>query len=270
MLGTPFFEKQFSKRSKLIYDFDDSIWIPTISIGNRGLHFLKNTSKVKSIISLSTHIVTGNQYLANYARKYNTNVSVIPSTIDTDIYTPRVINKSKTVTIGWSGSFSTIPHFEFIIPTLLRIKLKYPDRVQFLVIGVPGYQCNELGVISIPWSAQTEVIDLHRIDIGIMPLPDDEWTRGKCGMKGLQYMAAGIPTIMSPVGVNHEIIQDGENGYLASTDAEWIDKLSALIESNDLKDKFAVNGRKTVEEKYSVKANAPLYLQLFEKVLKLT
>ena len=103
-------------------------------------------------------------------------------------------------------------------------------------------------------------------DIGIMPLPDDEWTRGKCGMKGLQYMAAGIPTVMSPVGLNKEIIQDCENGFLASSKQEWVEKLGRLIESVDLRKKFSINGRETVESKYSVEANRHKYLEALKMV----
>jgi glycosyltransferase involved in cell wall biosynthesis len=267
MIGTSIFERLFSLRSKLVFDFDDSIWLPTISNANQRLSFLKNPGKVKKIISFSNQVVCGNRYLAAYAHTYNSNVTIIPSTIDTLRYYVRNKEIQNTIIIGWSGSFTTVPHFEYLIPSLLKIQSKYGDRVAFLVIGVEEYACQKLSIRSIPWNVNTEVEDLHQMDIGIMPLPNDEWTRGKCGMKGLQYMAAGIPTIMSPIGVNKEIIQDGENGFLASTEAEWVDKLSLLIESNDLRQKFSRNGRKTVEEKYSVKANAPLYLELFKKAL---
>jgi glycosyltransferase involved in cell wall biosynthesis len=270
MIGTSIFERLFSVRSKLIFDFDDSIWLPTISKGNQRLKFLKSSDKIKKIISFSNQVVCGNQYLATYASKYNSNVTIIPSTIDTDSYYIRQRTDPKTITIGWSGSFTTVPHFEYIVPALLKIQSKYGDRVKFLMIGVEGYSCNGLNISSIVWNAKSEVGDLHLFDIGIMPLPDDEWTRGKCGMKGLQYMAAGIPTVMSPVGVNKEIIQDNENGFLASTEAEWLDKLTGLIESADLRERIGLNGRKTIEEKYSVKANAPLYLELFNKVLSIS
>jgi len=267
MIGTSLFERLFTLRSKLIFDFDDSIWLPTISKGNQRLKFLKNPDKIKKIISFSSQVVCGNQYLATYASKYNSNVIIIPSTIDTDRYYTRKKATPKAITIGWSGSFTTVPHFEYLIPALIKIQFKYGDWVNFLLIGVAGYNCKGLNIRSMPWNAKSEVEDLHFFDIGIMPLPDDEWTRGKCGMKGLQYMAAGIPTIMSPVGVNKEIIQDGENGFLASTEAEWIDKLTSLIESADLRERIGLNGRKTIEEKYSVKAVAPRYLELFKQVL---
>jgi len=107
---------------------------------------------------------------------------------------------------------------------------------------------------------------LQKIDIGIMPLPDDEWSKGKCGLKGLQYMALGIPTVMSPVGVNKKIIYDGENGLLASGTNEWVDKLSILIDSKELRETIGREGRNTVVSKFSVEANKNLYLKYFNKV----
>lgn len=267
MLGTSFFEKRFSKRSKLIFDFDDSIWLQNVSAANKRLAFLKNADKTKHIIEAAHLVIAGNQYLANYALQYNKNVVIIPTTIDTLQYTLKQDTAKEKVTIGWSGSFTTIQHFEFAIEALLFIKNKYQDKVDFLVIGDANYRNEALGIKGIGWNAATELADLHRMDIGIMPLPDDEWAKGKCGLKGLQYMAAGIPTIMSPVGVNSEIIRDGENGFLASSTAEWVEKLSLLIESVELRKKFALNGRKEVENNYSIEANKGKYKSAMQKVL---
>ncbi|HLU85364.1 MAG TPA: glycosyltransferase family 4 protein, partial [Vicingaceae bacterium] len=114
----------------------------------------------------------------------------------------------------------------------------------------------------VKWNQKTEIEDLSQIDIGIMPLPDDEWAKGKCGFKGLQYMALEIPTIMSPVGVNAEIIKDGENGFLANTDEEWITKIEWLIESEELRKKLGKAGRQTIIERYSIEANKDKYLAL--------
>lgn len=262
MMGTSFFEIQFSKRSKLVYDFDDSIWINTVSKSNRWFSFLKNANKVGRIIRFSDYVIVGNSYLAEYARQFNENVRIIASTIDTDVYSMKGTANEKTVVIGWSGSFTTIEHFKIIEPVLLKIKMFYRSRVRFMVIGDESYVNSDLNIIGVAWNAESEVFDLHKMDIGIMPLPDDEWTRGKCAMKGLQYMGAGIPTVMSPVGVNREVIQDGENGFLAATDEEWFLKLSALIDSIELRKKMAVNGRETIEKKFSVKVNAPFYLKI--------
>ena len=267
MLGSAFFEKRFARRSRLIFDFDDSIWLQQVSEGNKKLAFLKNAGKTKEIIRAAHLVIAGNEYLASYAKNYNPRVIIIPSTIDTDKYVKKEITAKENIVIGWSGSFSTIAHFESAVEALQVLKNKYGSRLSFMVIGDPAYHNEQLSIKGLPWSAATEVEDLHRFDIGIMPLPDDEWTRGKCGMKGLQYMAAGIPTVMSPVGVNKEIIRDGENGFLAKSTEEWIEKLSRLIESLELRKKFSINGRETVEIKYSVEANKAKYLGAMRRVL---
>ena len=268
MLGSAFFERRYAKRSRLIFDFDDSIWLQQVSEGNKKLAFLKNAGKTKEIIRAAHLVIAGNEYLASYAKTYNPRVIIIPSTIDTDKYAVKEVPEKENIVIGWSGSFSTIAHFEKAVEALQLLKNKYHNRLSFIVIGDPAYQNELLSITGMPWNAATEVEDLHRFDIGIMPLPDDEWTRGKCGMKGLQYMAAGIPTVMSPVGVNKEIIQDGENGFLADTTGEWVEKLSRLIESVELRKKFSLNGRKTVEEKYSIIANKEKYLEAIKSVLE--
>lgn len=268
MLGTSWFERRFAKRSKLIFDFDDSIWLQNVSAANKKLSFLKNAGKTKDIISVAHLVIPGNQYLADYALQYNGHVSIIPTTIDTNQYTPKPVADSNPVVIGWSGSFTTIQHFEFALEPLRQIKARYGNKVSFVVIGDGNYRNDELGINGKPWVAATELQDLHLMDIGIMPLPDDEWAKGKCGLKGLQYMAAGIPTIMSPVGVNAEIIRDGENGFLASTTEEWVDKLSRLIDSAELRKKLSISGRKTVEEKYSIEANKHKYLEAMSKVME--
>ena len=267
-IGTSWFEKQFAKKSKLIFDFDDSIWIPTVSEGNKSLNFLKNPNKTNELIQMSALIFAGNQYLAYYAGQLNKNVAIIPTTIDTDIYQPKKLSNKTQVCIGWSGSFSTVPNFESSIPVLLAIKKKYGNKVYFKLIGDGNFKNEELGIKGIPWTKENEIEELSEIDIGIMPLPDDAWANGKCGLKGLQYMALSIPTIMSPVGVNKEIIKDGENGFLASVDSDWMDKLSQLIESAEIRKKMGEKGRETVEKNYSVNALKNLYLHHLKHLAK--
>ena len=143
----------------------------------------------------------GNDFLADYARQFNSAVEVVPTTIDTEQYVPvEGYERADPLTIGWSGSITTMEHFKPFVPVLKRVKERLGDRVRFELIGDPSYREPELGIVGRAWSAATEVEDLKRFDIGVMPLPDDEWSRGKCGLKGLQYMALAIPTVMSPVG----------------------------------------------------------------------
>jgi glycosyltransferase involved in cell wall biosynthesis len=268
MLGTSFFERLFAKSgAKVIFDFDDAIWLQNVSEANKTFVWLKNPNKTAKIITCSSLVIAGNDYLAKYALRYNRNVVIIPTTIDTNEYCKIPSPRNEKVIIGWSGSITTIQHFEYAIPFLKRIKEKFKDKVEFRVIGDASYVNEELSIKGIAWNKQTEIEDLSIFDIGIMPLPDDEWAKGKCGLKGLQYMALEIPTIMSPVGVNAEIINDGVNGFLASEHTEWVNKLSKLIESEELRKQIGIESRKTVEENYSVNANREKYLFYFNQVV---
>lgn len=262
-----FFEKRFAKKAKVIFDFDDSIWLPNVSEANRKFAFLKNPDKTKTLIALADLVFAGNDYLAGYSRKFNSNVAIVPTTIDTDEYRRIPREKNSKICIGWSGSKTTIQHFSHAIPALRQLKEKYGEQIEICVIGDEAYRNDELEIIGLPWKKATEIDDLSRIDIGIMPLPDDEWSRGKCGLKGLQYMALEIPAIMSPVGVNSDIITDGENGMLADTTDEWVEKLSLLVDDADLRKKLGKAGRQTVEEYYSVNAWKEKYLEHFNSLL---
>lgn len=267
MTGSIRFEKDFSKsKAKLIYDFDDAIWIPNVSDANKRLEFLKDYSKTGKIIELCDMVFAGNKYLADYASNFNNIVKIVPTTIDTDEYIKQSVVKNEKICIGWSGSKTTIQHFEYAIPFLREIKNKFGNQVEFKVIGDANYVNEELSINGLAWNKQSEIQDLCSFDIGIMPLPDDEWANGKCGLKGLQYMALEIPTIMSPVGVNVEIIQDGENGFLASNEKEWIEKLTFLIESKELRNKIGKSGRQTVFKKYSVEVTKHKYLKFFQEI----
>lgn len=266
MLGTSFFEKRFARsKAKLIFDFDDSIWLLDVSNANKAFSWLKNPDKTAEIISICDVVVAGNPYLCHYAKQFNRHVKLIPTTIDTVEYTNKG-NRNTSICIGWSGSLTTLKHFDFAVPFLIKLKQKFGDRISIKVIGDGNYKNDKLEVVALPWRKETEVEELSTFDIGIMPLPDDKWASGKCGLKGLQYMALEIPTIMSPVGVNSEIIKDGINGYLASSEQEWIEKLTQLVESKELREKIGKAGRRTVEESYSIESQKGHYLQLFKEL----
>lgn len=266
-LGSTFFERQFQKSgAKTIFDFDDAIWYSDVSNANRLFSFLKKPEKTAELLGMVDKVFAGNQYLANYASQFNSNIVIVPTTIDTDEYQKIPQAPREEVCIGWSGSITTIKHFESAIPFLENIKEKYGEKVYFKVIGDKNYSYPKLGIQGIPWNKATEIEDLSEIDIGIMPLPNDKWSKGKCGLKGLQYMALEIPTLMSPIGVNTEIIQDGLNGFLADPINEWVDKISLLIENPELRAKIGKAGRQTVVDKYSIQANKYLYLKEFREL----
>lgn len=263
------FEERFRKsRAKLVFDFDDAVWLMSVSEANRRWKWVKDPGKTSKLIALSDRIFAGNAYLADYARRFNPSTLIVPTTIDTDEYVPRSGARSEgPIVIGWSGSLTTIQHFRYAIPALRALKAKYGDRIAIRVIGDGTYREEELGVVGLPWRKETELDDLRAMDIGIMPLPDDEWARGKCGLKGLQYMALGIPTILSPVGVNSEIIRDGEDGFLASTTQEWVDKVSRLVEDAELRARMGSAARRTVEDRYSLRAWQDRYVAYFNELI---
>ncbi len=267
-IGPPIFEWiiKFIFKKRIIYDFDDAIWHLDYSDKNKIVRFFKSPWKVKYICKWAEVIITGNYYLANYAKQYNKNVKIIPTTINTEYHKPKKENQSKKITIGWTGTLTTLKQLQLIINVLKKIEYNY--GVYFLVISNdnPNLELNNYKFVK--WQKKTEINDLQEIDIGVMPLFNNEWEKGKCGFKGLQYMALEIPAIMSPVGVNTEIIQDGINGFLANTEDEWFEKLSLLIEDKTLRKKLGKAGRKTVIEKYSVEANKQKYLDVFNSVLQ--
>ncbi len=267
-LGNTLIEQKIRRSgARMIFDFDDAIWIKDVSAGNRRFAFLKDTNKIDRILRLPDLVVAGNQFLAAHARQFNAQVAVFPSVIDLNQYYPVPARKRTQVCIGWTGSVSTLKHFELIVPVLLRLKKKYGDRIRFLVIGDEQYRQEELQIEGRPWNAATEADDLSDIDIGIMPLPDEEWSKGKCSMKGLQYMGMGIATVMSNIGMNREVIEEGVNGMLAANEAEWENKLSLLIENDDFRGALGRAGRVTIEQRYSVQANKEAFFHLLAQAL---
>jgi glycosyltransferase involved in cell wall biosynthesis len=266
LLGPPVFERAIHRAGvPLIFDFDDAIFVPYVSPANRYLSYLKQPTKTRTICRLASHVMAGNPFLAEYAGKVNSNVTIVPTTIDTEKYTVRdnSIGDAPPM-IVWSGSYSTVQHLDTLREALQRLAKSETFRLR--VIGTPTYKLEGVDVEAMPWRSRSEVEDLACGDIGIMPLPDDRWSKGKCGLKALQYMALGIPTVCSPVGVNTDIIQDGANGMNAATADEWIAKLTQLLRSVELRKALGSAGRATVEREYSAKVQAPRVYTVFESV----
>ncbi len=268
LLGPPIFERLIHQSGvPIVFDFDDAIFVSYRSPSNGYLSYLKFASKTKTICRIASHVMVGNPYLAEYARQVNDRVTVIPTTIDTEKYqVPAPKNSSDAPVIGWTGSYSTVQHLDTLRGALK--KLAEHESFRLRVIGTPEYDCPPVDVEAMRWRSETELEDLSAIDIGVMPLPDDKWSKGKCGLKALQFMALGIPTVCSPVGVNTDIIQDGENGFIAGTEDEWVDKLTRLLRSHELRQRLGHAGRVTVEQKYSAITQAPRVYEIFKSVLR--
>lgn len=271
-LGPPVFEWIIARllRKKIIYDFDDAIWLTDRKTESALFQFIKFRRKVRLICSWSHKVSCGNAYLADYAKRFNLNVLVNPTTIDTDNlhnpgrYRDRInhLKQDPTVIIGWTGSHSTLKYLNEIEGVLQRIQSTHTN-VHVCVIADKKPQLTLQRLQFKPWSVETEISDLATFDIGIMPLLDDEWAKGKCGFKALQYMAMTIPTIASPVGVNTTIIQHGINGFLASTPDEWYDFLKALIENKELRAQIGTEASQQVSKNYSISSNKNLFVSLF-------
>lgn len=256
LIGPALAERILRRRGiPYVYDFDDSVWVRYRSPANSFWSYLRFPGKTATSCRLAAHVLAGNDTLAGYALKHTRAVSVVPTTIDTDLYRPPPAREARTLVVGWSGSYSTGPYLQLVRTVLQRLAKLFAFRV--VVVGATEFQVDGVDVELRPWRLERELVDLSEMDIGIMPLPDAPWERGKCGLKALQYMALGIPAIASPVGVNREIIKHGENGLLAESNDEWEDALARLLASEPLRRKLGRAGRVTVEQAYSAKAHAP-------------
>jgi glycosyltransferase involved in cell wall biosynthesis len=263
-IGPPVFEWVIAKifRKKIIFDFDDAIWLPNTSEHNHIAAFLKWHSKTAAICRWAYKVSAGNAYLAAYARQFNSRVVVNPTTIDTLHLHNKVKNQRTTeFVIGWTGTHSTIQYLSEIIPILQELEKEY--RFSFLVISdkKPPFKLNSL--LFVPWNKATEREDLLRMNIGLMPLTDDQWAKGKCGFKALQYMALGIPALVSPVGVNTEIVDNGKNGYFCTRAEEWKKSIVTLLKDTELRESMGGEARKKIEINYSIQANRFIFLNLF-------
>ncbi len=250
----------------VIYDFDDAIYLLHTTAANRAFGWLKCPGKTARLCRLSSHVVVGNSYLAQYARQHNERVTVIPSSVDTDAYATGYKNTAPgRAIVGWTGSSTSQTYLESFAPLLRALHQR--REIEFHVISDRQPELPNVPVIWHRWSPETEITDLARFDVGIMPMPDDEWARGKCAMKALLYMALGIPTVCSAVGTNVEVIQHGANGLLARTDEEWLACLESLIDDAALRQRLGTAGRQTIEERYSMRHCAALFADVIRDTL---
>ena len=261
-IGPPIFEYILAKwfKKKLIFDFDDAIWI-TDKKHNPLMGFVKNYQKIPKIIKWSYKVAAGNDVLLNYAKTYNPNSFKIPTCVDTIHYHNQLKNQhTNKVVIGWTGSHSTMVYLDTFMPVYERLLKKYDLELIIISNKAPTYQLPSITYI--PWNAKTEIEDLLRFNIGVMPLVNDLWSEGKCGFKLIQYLALGIPAVASPVGINTKIIEP-KNGYLCTTDEEWYQALETLIVNEQLRKNMGEAGRQKIQSEFCIHAIKSDFLQLF-------
>jgi glycosyltransferase involved in cell wall biosynthesis len=212
------------------------------------------------------HVITCTPYLDEFVRQYNKNTTDISSTVDTESrYRPvNDYTNNHLLTLGWSGSVTTSKYFYLLEPVLRKLRSEFDFKI--LVMGDSQVKIDGLPVEAIDWKEKTEIANLQRMDIGLYPLPNEEWVLGKSGLKAIQYMALGIPTVATAVGANYRVIENAVSGFLVSSEAEWIEALSRLLKDPALRKLIGENGRKRVEDKFSITKNLPVYLDVLEKV----
>ena len=270
-LGPPIIEWILTRvmQKKVIYDFDDAIWLPNTSHENKIISWLKWHSKVKSICTWSYRVSCGNNFLREFAWHYNQSVVLNPTTIDTNavhnpvLYEKRQKNNPEQIVIGWTGTHSTMKYLNFMEQVIHELQKKNPS-LEFVVISDRKPTLDISSLRFIPWSKKNEVACLLDFDIGIMPLTDDQWAQGKCGLKALQYMAMEVPVVASPIGVNLQIIDQVQTGLLASSAEEWVSCLTTLLADAPLRNIMGKEGRRKVIRDYSVNSNTENFISLFK------
>lgn len=255
--GPPMIEQLLRARNiPVIFDFDDAIHIHKKSVSHRFLDYLKSTRRVGQVAALANRVVVPNEYLADFAREFNSSVTVVPEAEDTERLIPRKPHENgQPIVIGWVGSSSTAKYLKLIEEALRTVSDRFPN----VTVRVIGGRFESKGVRTelVDWEFDRELQQFHDLDIGIMPLPLEEWSKGKSGCKLRQYMAAGVPGVGTAIGYNLELVDHGRTGFLATTQDEWVEYLTTLIEDADLRNTIAAAARFDVEQRFAIDVIGP-------------
>jgi glycosyltransferase involved in cell wall biosynthesis len=245
---------------RLIYDFDDAVMFKGGPAGER--QQARQQRRFAITAEKADLVIAGNRYLQQKALPLNRQVRLLPTVLDMDRYSAREGDGGADgeIVLGWIGSRGTLRYLQDISPALEELGSRWPG-LKLKIVADDFFDLNNLQVIKKPWAAADEIADLHSFDIGLMPLSDDVWTRGKCGFKLLQCMAVGVPVVCSPVGVNAEIVTEGCEGLYATTLDEWVKQLDALIADGDLRRRMGQRGRQRVAAEFSLAANGPRFVE---------
>jgi glycosyltransferase involved in cell wall biosynthesis len=252
------------KARKIVYDFDDSVMYrnstrenPVSSTRNR---------RFAQMVKASDFVIAGNEFLKEQVLPLNPRVEVIPSPIDGERYHPKDYGlKKEGVTLGWIGDHGSIHYLERMKPIFEEIGKLHP-HVELKIVCDIFFDCDQMAVVKKEWRSEEEVVDLQSFDIGLMPLMDDPWSWGKCGLKIIQYQGVGVPVVCTPVGVNRDLVEDGVNGFYAMTPDQWVEKLSVLAKDSSLREKMGREGRKRVFDSYTLQACAPRLFSILNQV----
>jgi len=259
-----YFVRHFTK--KMVFDFDDSIMYRSSSHGNH--YSWTRMNKFKSMMKTVDGVLAGNTYLKNEASKFISpdNIYLMPTIVDLKEYSIKNYdNANKDFIIGWIGTSGNLHYLKSIAPALDKLNKKY-GNIKLKIVCDSFFDLNNIEVIKKIWRPEDVENDLKSFDVGLMPIADDLWTRGKCGLKVVQYLAAGVPAVASPVGLNRDLAIPDKTGLWAENIDDWADKISELIDDPDKRMKMGLAGRKLVEKKFSLQAQAPRYLSILKKI----
>jgi len=258
----------FLSHKPVVYDMDDAFFHTYDSAANWETRALLG-GKLKPLLRGASVVCCGNAYLQDYAKELCRRSIILPTVVDTDVYRLSALTEgNRPVTIGWIGSPTTWPYVQPLLPMLRDLCREL--GAAFRVVGAGASAAEDVfpGMQLLDWSEASEVEDVQNMDIGIMPLPDEQWARGKSGYKIVQYMACGLPVVASPVGVNREMVRSSIDGFLAETEAEWREALATLIEGAELRRKMGASGRHRAVQFYSLQSQAPKLVSLFQSLAK--
>jgi glycosyltransferase involved in cell wall biosynthesis len=268
LIGPALVERWVASFGKpIIYHIDDPLYIPYRSPSNGLLSYLKFFGKVGSLCRMSRVVIANSPSHVAYAQRYNSNVWEIPSVVDADRYDgwrPSA-NPGAPVCIGWSGSPSTVPNLQVIREPLRELSAR--DDVAVHLIGAPDFGLPDVHYTGAEWNAETEVDDLRRLDVGLLPLPQTPWTPHKFYLKLVQYMALGIPPVATPLGSNSVVIDDGETGFLASNSGEWVSLVDRLVAEPELRETVGRRAAEVARARYTLQANADKVVAAFRSAL---
>jgi glycosyltransferase involved in cell wall biosynthesis len=256
-------ERVATRDSRMIYDVDDAVWLSGTQTSGHYLSFLKAAArKTQWLANRAEHIVAGSEILAEHLAPHNGSITIVPSLVDTATYTMRHHEQGSVVTLGWIGSPTTARYLSQIGPILDRFAQQSTRPVRLLIVGGEAPRLHQVDVQERMWSPESERIALAEIDIGLMPLEDTPWSRGKCAYKALQYMASGIPPLVSDVGVSAAVVADA--GYVATDNAHWLEGLHALAEDANLRARLGAVGRRRTEQDFSFDRWLPISAQILK------
>lgn len=265
--GPAWLERLLAASGKpLVFDFDDAIWVRHTSGANALFDRLKFPGKTATLCRIASLVVAGCEYLAAYARRHAERVAVVPTSIDTHAYAPRPRKAGERVVIGWTGSATSLTHLESFAPVLRSLLAR--RQVELRVLSTREPVLPGVPITYRRWTPENEIAEIAAFDVGIKPMPDDPWSRGKCPMKELQYLALGVPAVCSDVGTAGEAVRSGENGFLARSADDWIAHLERLVDDAPLRARLGEAGRRTVVERYSAESSARAFASALRPVVE--